>query len=476
MDYSTGYIIKVDGEEMPEDWKMYISDIDVNLQEQAINKCLIKINYTSKAMLLPLVFVEGAYVDVFFLINNQLNERSRVFTGLVKTVSINYGDNSTISIECFEELFLLDFSDEPIEVEKSNSENPFSITNMIDTVKEGAVEAYSAIVNLFDTKDEIAKPKSSMYNFCNQLKERYPCIKKIHVEDVTYAYDEKTIETSSESDYRKLMTLAKKNNRTVNMINGELYVTRKNEVITQPFIFSPPNIQYDTSIDDFYIKSISGNTSLSGITSNLNVYSSNSKALGQIMEKMTASESLEETLDLEISLPKMEEEKTRLEEFFKAQIGTKQEEQAKTNYDNYVVEYDKIKAEEEKEYNILIKALSKNKMYCYEIIDEFNNGSPVKVYEENNNMNSQDLKEFIKEKFINNQKKFLDIGINLKMPNTLLRTWNRVVLLIFDVNGRCNGYNKRFSGEYNIKSVNFKYDNQGFVTSFRCFRNFIIKE
>lgn len=470
------HTIKINDTEINKDWYKYFENGNVTLNSKTVDIASLSFNYFGGCELLSPFCLEGDKIEILVNIDGEVTGRESIFYGFVKTIQLNNSDKPKLIIEAFDELKLLDYDDQQIEIEKDKNSNPFSIDNLLDIGKNvvDTVKTFD-ITSLFGFSDE-SKQKNTVTNFCKQLQKKYPeIIKEIIVQDVTYAYDEKKFNDSGMTDYKKLVELATLTNRVVSLKKGVLYFVRHCEEITKPFIYSPSNLIYNENDFSYYVSRLDTTTSVSGITENLKVYQSQNTAIETLISEFRGdiTQGIEST-KYEVLLPQLEENKARLEQEYIESIWTLNEQEASVRRNKFLNKYNKIKIEENKAFSNLYKSFE-NKQYGYDIVKSFNNGNPIKIYENNERLDEDNLKEFVKEKFLRNENDLVKINVDLKFGNNILRTWQMITLLILDVNGRCLNYNRRFSGRYNINSVNFTFGNTGYRTSFSCFRNYLTK-
>lgn len=468
------YIIKINDKPIDDEWYRDIFDVNVELNESSLDNASIDISLKSSSNEGTVFGEEGDYIDIYIYDDDKVTGRENVFSGIIKTVLPVFGNQTSVKIEAFEELFLLDFSDESLEVNASKGEG-LSFDKIVETGEDFIEDVSDSLPDWLTKFLGIEKkPKSStVTSFLKSLQKKYPAtIKEIVAKDVDVSFETKSIHGNGQTDYQRLVALARQFNRTVFMKKGILYFINKYELLKNPFIYQPSIYQYNQSYSNYYLKSFKARTTLKNLTENLKIYSQTNNEIGEGTKevKVSGKELKADVIKIEINLDNLEKEKAIRKKQYEDSIGTDSEDYYYNRFNSFMNHYYETKDQQQNEIKKLTEDFEKNRMYSYDILKKLNNGETFRVA----STNSKDAKEAGKEMLYNSESNFVECDLELMYGNNILRPYQVLTVLLFNSGGMSKGYARRFSGTYDIKKVNFKINSSGFATSISGYRNYLI--
>lgn len=480
--YYTFCRILVNNEDIDSDFYHYISNVQVELNAYNVDVCRIDMDLSQGGFDVlrgKMLAKEGDYIQVNIGKDSDIYRgTSNVFAGIVKTIMIDASDTVNVSIEAFDELFLLDFDNTAIEVEVPED----AMTNEFTDVIEKYSDEIKDVLITGNIEPDAQPKKSKLYQYLQSIQKKYPnIIENIYINEPDIPFNSKIIKTTDETPYQSLAKLAKLYDRCLILRKKSLYFVKRNQEILKAFVYNPTVSNYSVpSENEFIVKSWYCQTSLKDQREKVELAYSRRIGSGTVVGKTKVVIKQEPKKQISAEYRQiLEDTKKSLEsQIASLKEGSVSRKNLQNYYNKWMNEtYNKIviSGESTPAQEFKYKYVNK-KVYPYDIVLQLGTGECIRVETSAQFASEQDAFKYAEALYYSKLNDFLEIEIELAEGNNLLRPWQFITVIFQDSAGKCEGYNLRYSGVYKISQVSIQLGTNGYRTSIRAHREYVIQD
>lgn|GEM_PF-6867643 len=465
---ATFFDLAVNESFIDEEYKQMIDHIEQEENEQELDVCRIHITLPSENPPDEIFLKEGDHIVLYTGEQGKVTGYEDVFYGYVKTVRSIFSDKAKLMVEAFEEMMVLDYNEQAVEVDSSAD------TSIVERFKEYAYEFTEEMKELIgDLKSllsgESQKSRKTLAHLVVALMDKYPnAIEKHVIDEPGFILEEKMRKGKGKTDYQMLLEIAEQTGMTLSLQNKVLKLVKKRYKPKRPLSYYPPAIKRSIIGDSFVINTARLQTNIRNLTDKVEVVSAGKIGEGEVIEAEEAKDLVEyKTAPFQSTMETLEGRKANMEE------GVENGEFDRSVLTHFLeTEYNPAKEQIESRTAEISEAVKNNKKFYYEILARIDSGEKIAVKTNHMMLTAEAAKAWAKDYLRTTSRRFVQGDIDLQFGSNIWRTWMKLDA-IFLGSGQ---YGTRFSGEYNISKVRRSIGSGGFSTKLTVDRNFIIGE
>lgn len=476
--FTSFYEIYVNGDLADERWNKYIDLVSVELNAYTVDVCKIELSIehgVERDLTGIMLAKEGDFIQVLIGVSNVRRGTEHVFSGIVKTIKIEGEVTLSVTIEAFDELFLLDFDDTAMEVIVPDNAVTQEFNTLVERYQDGILNVLVSgnMVTDADTS------RSRLLPYLRQIQAKFPrYIKEIFINEPDIPHDAKYLKSTNETPYQNLVRLARLYDRCLMLRNKKLYFVKRHQTVLMPFIYNPTVAEQVEENREFYIKRWGSQTTLKNQRANAELAYSRRIGSGTVVSRVAAQEARpQEPAPANTYLAGLEQTKRNMLDEIASEPNAGRKAQLQAYYDRWVrTTYMPTQEKANQTRARLTNAFTENRVYSYEVVLELGEGECVRVMSSAQFSSEEEALRYAKAVLNAKMNDFLTIEMELAVGNNIVRPWQTISVILQDESGECNGYYLRYSGEYKVSKVVIEAGKSGYKTEISAHRDFVIDD